>query len=304
MSFRLYHRHHHCSPDQLLTRAAALRRTPCYYSGGLLSSRRGLLFPASRAVYRIYPNHVHMTERGRRFLFATFTTTSKDSPTAPQSVWERTARKVQDTNQDRHNVYMEAIRATHDYPAAWQVQTIEDELKATIGQALGRQGRKLLTALQGMQREWQHYQELCRAIETTSSTAVTSSSGSSSFARKTVPSTNTSCANQTTTESNNNHVLWNQLHASVERYNALRQSALKARWELMVQRQAAGFLVHNHAYVTQQYPIPAALPLPSHPSNGTNNNNNTPLWAAAPPPEAPPPAQTALDWWQRVGRWK
>jgi hypothetical protein len=251
-----------------------------------------------------------MTERERRFLSATFTTTtSKDSPTAPQSVWERTARKVQDTNQDRHNVYLEAIRATHD--PAWQVQTIEDEPKATIGQALGRQGRKLLTALQGMQREWQHYQELCRAIETTSSTAVvttavTSSSGSSSSsARKTVPSTNTGCANQTTTESNNNHVLWNQLHASVERYNVLRQSALTARWELMVQRQAAGFLVHNHAYVTQHYPIPAALPLPSHTSNGTNNNNNTPLLAAAaPPPEAPPPFQKALDWWQRVGRWK
>jgi hypothetical protein len=112
---------------------------------------------------------------------------------------------------------------------AWQVQTIEDELKATIGQALGRQGRKLLTALQqGMQREWQHYQDLCRAIETTSSTAVTSSGSSSIVARKTVPSTNTGCANQTTTESNNNHVLWNQLHdaSCVERYNALRQSAL------------------------------------------------------------------------------
>jgi hypothetical protein len=237
-------------------------------------------------------------------------TTNKD-PTAASggggdTVWERTARKVKDTNKDRHNAYMEAIRATHD--PAWQVQTIEDELKATIGQALGRQGRKLLTALHGMQREWQHYQELGRAIERNSALLTTVTSSSSN--RNQVPNSPANSTNTTGTDQPN-HVLWDELHKSVERYNALRQLALTARWELMVQRQAAGLVVNNHAHVTRHYPIPAALPLPS--SSSSENfldDAPPPLLAAAaaaaaePPPEAPLPAQKALDWWQRVGRWK
>jgi ABC-type transporter Mla subunit MlaD len=186
------------------------------------------------------------------------------------------------------------------------VQTIEDELKATIGQALGRQGRKLLTALQGMQREWQHYQELCQAIDACNSAASTATSTLSTN-REQLSSTSTK---QPPTETNNDLLVFAQLNQSIERYNALRQAALTARWELLVQRQAAGFVVNNHAHVTQHYPIPAALPTLSKENfkNGTKSTHASSLLANAqgPPPEAPPPpgAQKALDWWQRVGRWK
>jgi hypothetical protein len=116
---------------QLLTRrrrAAAIRRgRPQFCSSGLCSSSGGggggskvcdhRWFPGAPLAVEQNHYHFHMTKGEKRFLSATFTTTtgSKDSPTAAkQSVWERTARKVQDTDRDRHNVYMEAIRATHD----------------------------------------------------------------------------------------------------------------------------------------------------------------------------------------------
>jgi hypothetical protein len=162
--------------------------------------------------------------------------------------------------------------------------------------------------LHGMQREWQHYQELGRAIERNSALLTTVTSSSSN--RNQVPNSPANSTNTTGTDQPN-HVLWDELHKSVERYNALRQLALTARWELMVQRQAAGLVVNNHAHVTRHYPIPAALPLPS--SSSSENfldDAPPPLLAAAaaaaaePPPEAPLPAQKALDWWQRVGRWK
>jgi hypothetical protein len=53
-----------------------------------------------------------------------------------------------------------------------------------------------------------------------------------------------------------------QLQQCIKRYNQYRQDAIHARWELLVHRQAAGFIVHNHEYVMKHYPIPAAFVLP------------------------------------------
>lgn len=45
----------------------------------------------------------------------------------------------------------------------------------------------------------------------------------------------------------------------MERYNEHRRLAIKARWELLVHRQAAGFIVRNNEYVMKHYPIADAL---------------------------------------------
>ena len=55
---------------------------------------------------------------------------------------------------------MESIRKIHD--PSQHVKTIEDELKATIGEALGKQGQKILLAVQRVERELEEY---CRTIE-------------------------------------------------------------------------------------------------------------------------------------------
>ena len=43
---------------------------------------------------------------------------------------------------DVTNPYLEAIRQTHD--PALHIKTLEEELAGSIGQALGKQGRKVL----------------------------------------------------------------------------------------------------------------------------------------------------------------
>lgn len=168
------------------------------------------------------------------------------------TVWERGAVAVKNT--DVSNPYLETIRSSHD--PAMHLKTVEDELKGTIGAALGKQGDKIRRATHQMELEWQRYQELC-------------------------------CAGNDT-----------DMSASATRYKEHRKAALTARWELMVHRQAAGFVVNNHKYVTDMYPIPAALSIPI---------------ASATACEARPRREEKLtkkkftdqlDWWQRVGRWR
>jgi hypothetical protein len=167
-------------------------------------------------------------------------------------VWERGALAVKNGNPQRvvadaketktaattpdpssQSTYMDKIRATHD--PAQHLKTIEDELLGTNGQALGRQGEKILRAVQQMDDEFRIYQELCATHSTTTTTTTSST------------------------------VLTHPLVTdSALRYNRHRQDALKARWELTVHRQAVGFIVNNHRYVTEQYPIAGALPVVAH----------------------------------------
>ena len=88
-------------------------------------------------------------------------------------------------------------------------------------------------------------------------------------------------------------------------YNEYRKQALQARWELTVQRQAAGFIVNNHNYVTEQYPIATALPVPTENDtreNAMNNNNSNVTGANG--DQKVKTFTDQLQWWERVGRWR
>ena len=139
------------------------------------------------------------------------------------------------------------------------LKTIEDELKGTIGKALGKQGDKILSAVQRMRDEFVQYQELVTKHETVQHPAV---------------------------------------QACAVRYNDLRKQAIQARWELMVHRQAAGFIVNNHSYVMKHYPISEALPLSSSEEEEEKQKKE------ASPDKPKKKFGDQLDWWQRIGRWR
>jgi len=172
--------------------------------------------------------------------------------TTPSSVWQRQAMAIKNTDGPTNNQYLEAMRAQHD--PSLHLKTIEDELKGAIGQALGRQGQKILRAVRQMDREYQIY---CSSSEKDDATRT----------------------------------------ESARRFNAHRRDALQARWELTVHRQAAGFLVHNHKYVTESYPIGPALP----------ETEDTTAKDVPPKPAKEKKKKQftdQLDWWQRIGRWR
>jgi len=171
---------------------------------------------------------------------------AKDSA-SPSTVWERQAVSIKNT--DINSDYLDAMRAETD--PALHLKTIEDELKGTIGKALGRQGDKILSAVRRMSQEYQVYHDESSCINTRQQAA--------------------------------------------RRHNEFRKQALQARWELTVHRQAAGFIVNNHKYVTDQYPIAQALPETKDEEAGMNKPEQ---------PEKKKQFTDQLDWWQRIGRWR
>lgn len=108
------------------------------------------------------------------------------------------------------------------------------------------------------------------------------------------------------------HIERNELNQALEyanRHNEARKRAIKARWELLVHRQAVGFTVDNHKIVHDTYPISAALPdtmdALQEISPGLDNPNN-----GATDTETIQKDLTKekfpdqLDWWRTRGRWK
>jgi hypothetical protein len=208
------------------------------------------------------------------------TLSSSSTNHQPDACWERQAIAVKNT--DVTNPYLEAIRSTHD--PALHLKTIEDELKSTIGKALGRQGEKILNAMRQMEQEYQVYQELCIRYGTTMKDSLETST-----------TTNPDC-NHNPDSPFQHHP---EIIASAQRYNEIRKRALVYRWELIVHRQAVGCIVNNHSYVTRQYPIPDAIPVdctaqPSEPESHT----------ATTKPSKSKQFTDQLDWWQRIGRWR
>lgn len=197
------------------------------------------------------------TRRGLyRSLQAEMMFSSTRGPSKPTKSWERSAKLVKDTDY-HHSDYMEAIRATHD--PSLHLKTIEDELMQTMGQALGKQGDKILHALRRMDDA---YQEYTKALE-------------EDHCRKSAKK-------------------------AVEAYNEHRSSAVKARWELIVHRQAIGMIVNNHKFVTEKYPIPDEICLESLKVEDETRSTTTEVVRRK--PENMDTGQ--LDWWQRVGRWR
>ena len=66
---------------------------------------------------------------------------------------ESGAKLVQNTTVE--NKYLEHIRDVHD--PSQHLKTIEDELKGTIGKALGKQGQKILMYARLMDQEQKKY---------------------------------------------------------------------------------------------------------------------------------------------------
>jgi hypothetical protein len=189
---------------------------------------------------------------GNKRALASHTTPSIKVPGPSTTTWERSAARVKNTNIS-NNSYLEAIRDTHD--PSMHLKTIEDELKATIGQALKRQGDKIFAAVQRMAQVFAQYEELLQEHETM------------------------------------HHA---DVQACAERYNEIRKEAIQARWELIVHRQAAGFIVNNHKYIMEHYPISGALPLSEEEAAGQTTTD----------PEPKKVFGDQLDWWQRIGRWR
>jgi hypothetical protein len=185
------------------------------------------------------------------------------------AVWERMAVAVKYTEKDTSMTYLDTIRATHD--PSLHLKTIEDELKGTIGKALGRQGWKIVFAIQQMEKELQVYNDLLAA-----------------------------------NSSNTNANFQEEIMKSAQKYNEYRKQALQARWELTVQRQAAGFIVNNHNFVTEQYPIKAALNMSDEndKENVSGERKSTQMPLPSSENESKVKFTDQLQWWERVGRWR
>ncbi len=145
---------------------------------------------------------------------------SSSNGTSKSTSWERNAHLVKDTN-IKNNKYLDHIRESHD--PALHLKTLEDEIRGTMGKALGKQGDKILYALRQMQQQREAYGDMVeqQQLPLTSAEVV-------------------ECA---------------------QRHNEYRKEAITARWELVVHRQAVGMIVNNHKFVHDMFPIDDALPV-------------------------------------------
>lgn len=197
-----------------------------------------------------------------RYLSSSSSSTNGKDGTGGGTVWERQAVSIKNT--DLNSNYLEAMRAEHD--PSLHIKTIEDELKGSIGKALGRQGDKILRAVQRMHQEHQIYHDAVQQQQ---------------------------CVRTR--------------QRAAKNYNRHRQEALQARWELTVHRQAAGFIVNNHNYVQQQYPIAPKLPEAAEEINGGGGDATKEQKDDADAEKQPKKKKQftdQLDWWQRIGRWR
>ena len=175
-------------------------------------------------------------------------------PSEKLKSWESGARAIKNTKVE--NQYLDHIRDIHD--PSLHIKTLEDELKGTIGQALGKQGEKILTALRLVHEERQNYEKLLEEHGATST----------------------------------------KVMESARQHNEYRKRCVQARWELIVHRQAVGFIVGNHKFVMNKFPIPDALPedISSMAEQESSNGESTSA--------SPKKFGDQLDWWQKVGRWR
>lgn len=133
--------------------------------------------------------------------------------------------------QATQEAYIAKIRdMVHDSPAM-HIKTLQDELQSAIGQALGKQGQKVVNAIATVlqiRMEYDAEVERMRAPH-----------------------------GKTAADSSDDHT--RNLASLVERYESARRTAIQARWELLVHRQAAGMTVNNHNVVMETFPIPGPI---------------------------------------------
>lgn len=190
-------------------------------------------------------------------------------PTEQLKSWQSGARLVKNTKVE--NQYLDHIRDMHD--PSLHLKTIEDELKGTIGKALGKQGEKVLLYARLMHQERQKYDEMVLEKQ----------------------------KNDNQQQQQQQLQIDRELQKVARQHNQHRKDCLHARWELIVHRQAVGFIVGNHKYVTEKFPIAEALPEGSNEEDAGGDD--------ATEQEQPPRAKRKkfgdqLDWWQQIGRWR
>ncbi|VEU45333.1 unnamed protein product [Pseudo-nitzschia multistriata] len=200
---------------------------------------------------------------------------SASGPSQQLKSWESGARMVQNTTVE--NKYLEHIREVHD--PSQHIKTIEDELKGSIGKALGKQGQKVLMYARLMEEERQRYQDLLLELR--------------GQAREAEPHTPSPAVERT--DDVDRHPELSKIAIS---HNEYREQCLHARWELIVHRQAVGFIVGNHKYVTDKFPVGDALPVPSE----DGEDERATAAASAEKSKKKKVFTDQLDWWQRIGR--
>ena len=95
----------------------------------------------------------------------------------------------------------------------------------------------------------------------------------------------------------------------ISSYNKHRNDATLARWELTVHRQAVGFIVNNHKFVQDMFPIPSKLVLPLDLNYddidvSSNCNSRTTSTGVKHKEAVTRNFGDQLDWWEKIGRWK
>jgi len=145
------------------------------------------------------------------------------------------------------------------------VKTLEDEIRGTMGKALGSQASKILNYLKLMKQEREKYEALEQQI-------------------------------QMQTHSSSLLEMKQKLREIMIKHNEYHKEAHKARWELIVHRQAVGFLVRNHEIVYENYPIGDKIFEKEEGDQCRNNNIGE--------TDEDHNFKTQLDWWQRIGRWR
>jgi len=200
------------------------------------------------------------------------------------------------------NKYLEHIREVHD--PSQHLKTIEDELKGTIGKALGKQGQKVLLYARLMAEEKERYDALVAAARDAAATTAATTDATTD-----ATTADATAAAAAISKDEMDHSCYSDpdVQRSAELYNEHREKCLHARWELIVHRQAVGFIVGNHKFVMDKFPVADALPVHGSSGSGsgsgseetTNQQNNNKNAA-----KSTKTFSDQLDWWQRIGRWK
>ena len=120
--------------------------------------------------------------------------------------WVRSAKRVKDTESTTDKHLNYLETIRATHDPILHVKSLEDELMGTMGAALGKQADKINQHLQQMDIQKKRYHDLCQQTEP--------------------------C------------IL--KLKEIAIRHNEFREAAKTARWELLVHRQAVGFIINNH----------------------------------------------------------
>ena len=213
--------------------------------------------------------------------------TSTSSSTSSTTTWQRSAVKVKNID-IYNNQYLEHIRDTHD--PSQHIKTLEEELMGTMGQALGKQGAKIVESIKDMQKHLLIYEEAVERYEKHKSQQQEQQQQQDEHVNGSNNNTNTPL----------HHHPDPDVIQAARAYNEARERALKKRWELLVHRQAAGFTVNNHNHVTKLHPIGPAISVEDDERNNDEHDGNDKQKTK----KKTQAFGDQLDWWQRIGRWK